>query len=92
MYFLVEMRLRAFSFAYRDIPVKTFRLPKEVTGADKTLGEELVNTWRREGIFYIQMEDEELELATKAMEAHKEFVKQPLEEKKECVSKLTYSG
>uniref|UniRef100_A0A914BVJ8 Fe2OG dioxygenase domain-containing protein n=1 Tax=Acrobeloides nanus TaxID=290746 RepID=A0A914BVJ8_9BILA len=38
------------------------------------------------------MEDEELELATKAMEAHKEFVKQPLEEKKECVSKLTYSG
>jgi isopenicillin N synthase-like dioxygenase len=86
------MTIRRFSFNYKDINVKLFRLPRDVTVEDRYLGRDLVNAWRQEGIFYIQMEANELKLAEKAMQAHKDFVKRPLEEKTKCVSELTYSG
>ncbi len=72
--------------------LETFHLPKMVAGSpsDKELAGEMIQAWRRDGIFQVAVEGNNS--IEKAFAASRRFFKLPFETKSRCVSDLTYSG
>jgi isopenicillin N synthase-like dioxygenase len=81
----------------KALSLKTFWLPsgktiEEGNLGDQRLGRALVAAWQTDGILQLAMDGRQRAIEKKAMEADRQFVKLPLEQKKQFVSELSYSG
>ncbi|KAL9620854.1 MAG: hypothetical protein Q9160_004635 [Pyrenula sp. 1 TL-2023] len=76
------------------VQLKTFQLPEKVTGsiADVAMGKEMVETWRRDGIFQIEMTPGQGEILKKAYMISKDFFALPAKEKVKHVDDQSFSG
>jgi isopenicillin N synthase-like dioxygenase len=73
---------------------RTFRLPDDVTGAtaDLMLGKAMIDTWRADGVFQVQLDAEQEKIVERALHESKRFFRKPSAEKQSCVNDLSYSG
>ncbi|MCX8957832.1 2-oxoglutarate and iron-dependent oxygenase domain-containing protein [Erwinia psidii] len=71
-----------------------FTLPAIVTGSDedRQLGREMIEVWRRDGIFEVQLTPEQATIADAAIASSKRFFKEPVEKKKTFLNDTSYSG
>lgn len=71
-----------------------FNLPAIVSGSesDRQLGKEMIDVWRRDGIFEVQLTPEQASVADAAINSSKKFFKEPLENKKSLLNDISYSG
>ncbi|KAK1981531.1 2OG-Fe(II) oxygenase [Colletotrichum cereale] len=74
--------------------LETFTLPDCVTGSkgDLAMGKALVDTWRRDGILQVSMNDKQQAIFDEATAASKKFFAKHPEEKAACVDSQSYSG
>lgn len=74
--------------------LRTFNLPETVTGAssDRMLGREMIDTWRKDGIFQISMTPIQEDVCEKALAKSKDFFKQPHEWKAKHVDSQSFAG
>jgi len=74
--------------------LKTFHLPERVTGrgADEGLAHQLIDAWRKDGIFQVAATQPQHHATEQAFAASKRFFGLPQSLKSRCVSDLTYSG
>lgn len=74
--------------------LKTFVLPDTVRGtpSDIELGQEMVNTWRKDGIFQIAMHPNQQRIFDKAFPASKEYFSLPYNEKSRHVDSQSFAG
>jgi isopenicillin N synthase-like dioxygenase len=72
----------------------TFALPSQVHGteADYALGEQIVETWRKDGIFQVQMSGEHAATFKEAYRFSKKFFQLPFREKAKHVDDQSFSG
>ena len=72
----------------------TFTLPKEVVGnqSDIALGQKMVATWRKDGIFQILSTPAQDEMLRDAFKASKDYFRRPHEEKAKHVDDQSFSG
>jgi isopenicillin N synthase-like dioxygenase len=72
----------------------TFTLPSKVTGStsDRALGEQMVQTWRQDGIFQIRLAANRDGVLKDAFEHSKAYFKRPYEEKSRQVDDQSFSG
>ncbi|MET8981919.1 2-oxoglutarate and iron-dependent oxygenase domain-containing protein [Streptomyces sp. NPDC004539] len=72
----------------------TFHVPQTVTGTpqDIRLGQRMVESWQRDGIYQIAVEPAQEKVVADAYAASRKFFSLPLAEKAEYISDLTYSG
>lgn len=89
----------------RILQLQTFTLPSDNcddgTFADDSadgiermaaFGRQLISAWQRDGIFQLQMDNRQLEITARAMQANRHFVQLPLAQKQQFVSPLSYAG
>jgi non-haem dioxygenase in morphine synthesis N-terminal len=74
--------------------LKTFHLPDTVmdTPSNRELGKEMVNTWRKDGIFQISMTPNQDDVVEEAFMESKNFFKQPHEWKAGHVDSQSFAG
>lgn len=74
--------------------LQTFHLPASVQGstADMTLAQEIIRAWRRDGIFQIAIQGDQLGKTEQALAESRHFFSQPFAWKSQHVSDATYSG
>jgi len=72
----------------------TFYLPQTVTGdpADHRLGKEMVDAWRRDGIFQVAMTPPQEKVCEEALTKSKNFFKQPQKWKASHVDSQSFAG
>jgi len=72
----------------------TFDLPLLVNGTerDRALGERMVQTWRKDGIFQIQLTREQAAVLKEAFQISKGYFARPFEEKAKHVDDQSFSG
>jgi 2-oxoglutarate dioxygenase / 2-oxoglutarate/L-arginine monooxygenase/decarboxylase len=74
--------------------LRTFRVPKLVTGApsDIVLASQMIKAWQADGIFQVATNPDQDRKTRDAIKASRRFFAQPLGFKSRHVSDLTYSG
>jgi hypothetical protein len=74
--------------------LKTFVLPDCVTGtpSDIELGQQMINTWRKDGIFQITMNPTQQDVFNEAFPASKEYFSLPQSEKSRHVDSQSFAG
>lgn len=74
--------------------LKTFFLPDAVLDSEehKTLGIDIVNAWRSDGIIEIARTEQQEAQTQRAFEENRRFFSRPVDEKRQYVNDLTYSG
>lgn len=74
--------------------LRTFHLPKTVSGtlADRQLGREMIDTWRKDGIFQVSMTPIQHDVCEEALVRSKMFFKQPPEWKASHVDSQSFAG
>jgi len=72
----------------------TFDLPSSINGteSDRALGERMVQTWRKDGIFQIRLTPEQAVVLQEAFKVSKGYFAQPFEEKAKDVDDQSFSG
>lgn len=72
----------------------TFTLPHKVVGseADRALGREMVQTWRRDGIFQIRLNDLQQVVLNKSFKVSQDFFRRPSDFKTKLVDDQSFSG
>ena len=72
----------------------TFELPQQVVGsqADRELGRQMVETWRRDGIFQVHVEANDDIVVQEAFRRSRSFFQRPLEQKQGLVDDQSFSG
>ena len=74
--------------------LRTFQIPDRVVDhvQDKALGERMVASWRKEGVFEIQLTADQAQAASIAVAHSRGFFSRPLRDKLPRISDLSYSG
>lgn len=74
--------------------LQTFHLPDSISGtpSDTDLARQMIQAWRRDGIYQVATDAIQNRKTESAFEASRRFFRMPLERKAECISDLTYSG
>src|ERR1700728_4707071 len=74
--------------------LRTFTLPETITGtpSDCRLGKEMIDTWRKDGIFQISMTSVQENVCEEALAKSKDFFKQPHEWKTSHVDSQSFAG
>ena len=74
--------------------LQTFELPDAVTGslADKSLGQDLIAAWGRDGIYQVAATLPQQAATDEAFASSRRYVSQPQKIKAGCVSDLSYGG
>ena len=72
----------------------TFTLPCQVDGTEtnRTLGKLMVDTWRKDGIFQVNLTDNQGSEFGEAFELSKDYFKRPVSEKEKHVDDQSFSG
>jgi isopenicillin N synthase-like dioxygenase len=72
----------------------TFDLPSSVNGteSDSALGERMIQTWRKDGIFQIRLTREQAVILQEAFKISKGYFARPFEEKAKDVDDQSFSG
>ena len=72
----------------------TFDLPSLVNGteSDRALGQKMVQTWRKDGIFQVQLSREQAAALRNAFQISKAYFARPFEEKAKNVDDQSFSG
>jgi|GEM_PF-1097381 len=74
--------------------LRTFQLPESVAGteSDVRLAQAMIEAWRADGIFQVATDATQRRHTERAIEASRQFFRQPFDVKSRHVSDLTYSG
>lgn len=74
--------------------LQTFQLPESITSqqSDFTLAREMINAWRRDGIFQVATNASQSRKTQNALETSRQFFRRPMKEKSQCISDLSYAG
>jgi isopenicillin N synthase-like dioxygenase len=74
--------------------LRTFTLPEAVMGtlSDRKLGKEMIDTWRKDGIFQISMTPIQENVCEEALVQSRDFFKQPQEWKARHVDSQSFAG
>jgi len=72
----------------------TFALPSDISGseANRALGQRMIQTWRKDGIFQIQLTGEQGSVLNKAFELSRGYFRRPFHEKSKHVDDQSFSG
>jgi isopenicillin N synthase-like dioxygenase len=74
--------------------LRTFYLPHKITGSltDRNLGKEMIDAWRKDGIFQVAMTPTQENICEEALVKSKDFFKQPQEWKASHVDSKSFAG
>lgn len=74
--------------------LQSFKLPESITSTqiDRSLGREMIQAWRRDGIFQVAINGVQSQKTQNAFAASRRFFRLPRELKSQCISDLTYAG
>ncbi|KAI9659862.1 MAG: hypothetical protein M1821_001214 [Bathelium mastoideum] len=74
--------------------LRTFQLPPVVQGdeRDKTMGKEMIDAWRKEGIFQIHMTPEQGDILRQCYQVSKDFFQLPRNDKAKHVDDQSFAG
>ncbi|MEN7549929.1 2-oxoglutarate and iron-dependent oxygenase domain-containing protein [Rapidithrix thailandica] len=74
--------------------LQTFQLPESIKGtySDRFLAKEMINAWRTDGIFQVEINKFVSQKTQAAFDASRRFFRLPMALKSQCISDLSYAG